>query len=68
MPSNCQTRVKVYRFEVGTETGDSRVVRDRVDSRDAQEAAVEEIAFEHEDGVIGLASDFRGIKRKVSNR
>ncbi len=38
--------VKVHRFEVGTETGDSRVVRDRVESSDAQEAAVEEIAFE----------------------
>ena len=74
--------VKVHGFEVRTETGDGRVIRDRIDSGEAEEAAVEEVAmehgfhfrvgvaidllddedFEHEDGVVGLAAEFRGVE------
>jgi hypothetical protein len=50
--------VEVHSFEVRTEARDSGMVRDGVKSREAEEAAVEEVTFEHEFHFgVGVAVD-----------
>jgi len=50
--------VEVHGFEVGAEAGNGGIIGDRINSRKAKEAAVEEVPFEHEFHFgVGMAVD-----------